>query len=200
MNLPTIAELRARAGVPDNSKDTQLQAAYDLAFALIEDYLDRKLKLAVYTEKFLTRACLQLVKAWPIASVDKIAGNIVTFDETRSDMEKGMLFLNNSYPIEIEYQGGYAPTEFPEILVTGIGLLFDYLWDVIPGFGTAEGAATSAGDVKRFTINGITMEYFGDNTASGSGSKLSGWSSANIPEYITMLVDRYRRESVIGIG
>lgn len=200
MNLPTIAELRARTGVPDNSKDTQLQAAYDLAFALIEDYLDRKLKLSVYTEKFLTRTCLQLVKAWPVASVDKIGGNVVTFDETQSDMEKGMLFFNSSYPIEVEYQGGYAPTEFPEVLVTGIGLLFDYLWDVIPGFGTVEGAATSAGDVKRFTINGITMEYFGDNTSSGSGSRLSGWSSANIPDYITMLVDRYRRESVIGIG
>jgi hypothetical protein len=200
MNLPTITELRARAGITDNSKDAQLQSAYDLAFALIEDYLDRKLKLATYSEKFLDVRGFLLTKAWPVVSVDKLDTVAVTgFDSTYSDFEKGMLKITQR-PVTVEYQGGYAPADFPEALVTAINLLFDYLWASIPGFATAGGVTAGSGDVKRFSINGVTMEYFEDKSASGESAGLSGWRSANMPEWITMLIDRYRRESVIGIG
>lgn len=63
-----IETLRVRVGLTssDASKDTEIQAANDIAFAIVESYLDRKLEYVQDVENFFGGAYVFLLRRWPL--------------------------------------------------------------------------------------------------------------------------------------
>jgi hypothetical protein len=72
--------------------------------------------------------------------------------------------------------------------------VFDQLWYAVPGFGFVKSEEQAEGAVKKFTINGISVEYFSADQATASNSGY--W----IPDRVKPLLDYYRRESLLGVG
>lgn len=192
----TIEELRTRIGLvaTDVSKDAQLTDCYSMALAIVEDYLDRKLLRATYTETFFeTRSAL--LKAWPVDSITTVDGktpdvNLIV------DWDLGVIRKVCWDKILVEYVGGYLPDELPLPLVLAINGVFDQLWFAVPGWGLVKAQAQAAGEVKRFSINGISVEYF--QSSDGSASSGSGGASSFIPAAMSGIIDRYKRESLMG--
>lgn len=197
MALLKIDDLRVRVGLLDTdlTKDVQITDCYTLALNIIEAYLDRKILRGTYTETFFNTKTA-LVKAWPIASLTTVGGNAPD-SNLRIDKDKGIIFNVNWDNVELVYVGGWPDAEIPSVITLAMNAVFDELWVSMPGFANPAIDDTGESEIKKFSINGVTMEYFG----SADKSTVTGQNAANvIPSNFKNLLDYYRRESLIGAG
>lgn len=194
MALLRIAELRKRVGLLDTdlTKDIQLTDCYTVALLLVEDYLDRRILLETFTEQY---TCVHhaLVKAWPIDTILKIDGNDPPAD-LRIDKERGMIYNVNWDNTMLQYRGGWPDQDIPAVIIMTINELFDKLWATTAGYGIDTPVIQGDGEVKKFSINGVSVEYF------QSGEINTTSASSIIPVRFRSLLDYYRRESLIGVG
>lgn len=167
-----------------------------MALAVVEDWLDRKIKLGTYTETFFETNTV-LLKAWPVTTITTIGG-VAPDSAIRIDKQAGIIFNSYIDNQDIVYEGGWADADIPLPVSLAINAVFDSLWSSVPGFGLTQAVATSAGEIKKFSVNGISIEYFGDTTTSSSSSSSS--SSSFIPEGMQEILKFYRRESMVGAG
>lgn len=193
MALSKITELRTRIGLlpTDTSKDVKITDCYTVALLLVEDYLDRRILQETFTEQY---TCVHnaMTKAWPIASINTIDGSPPPSD-LRIDKERGIIYNVNWDNVMLNYTGGWTDDTIPAVIILTINELFDKLWLTTAGYGIDVGVINEESTVKKFTINGISVEYFG-NSISGSDT------DSMIPSRFRSLLDYYRRESLIGIG
>lgn len=199
MSLLTIDQLRIRIGLTntDSSRDADLLACYEIAKQMVETYLDRWLFKNTYTEQFFeTRTAL--LKAWPLDAINLVDGNAPPAD-LKMDKGKGMVFNVNWDDVAVEYIGGFADADLPMPVTTAINAVFDNCWTSIPGFGLTRAAAAAVGTVKKFSINGMSVEYVTD-AASSTGTGSSSGDYGLIPTIMRGFLDHYRRETVIGAG
>ena len=194
MALLKITDLRVRVGllITDVTKDTPITDCYTVALLLVEDYLDRRILLETFTEQY---TCVHhaLVKAWPIDTILKIDGNDPPAD-LRIDKERGIIYNVNWDNTQLQYIGGWPDSEIPAVITMTINDLFDKLWATTPGYGLVSPVIQSDGEVKKFSINGVSVEYF------QSGEINTTSASSVIPVRFRNLLDYYRRESLIGVG
>jgi len=194
MALLKITDLRKRVGLleTDVSLDTKITDCYTVALLLVEDYLDRRILLETFIEQFTCVHHAQ-VKAWPIDTVISIDGN-TAIPELRIDKERGIIYNVNWDNTLLEYKGGWPDQNIPAVIVMTINELFDKLWATTTGFGTDTPVVQSDAEVKKFSINGVSVEYFQSGEISTSSS------ASIIPQRFRNLLDYYRRESLIGVG
>jgi hypothetical protein len=84
--------------------------------------------------------------------------------------------------------------------------VFDLYWAGTPGWGGSTdggGVTYGSGELKSVAIPGVatlTYDVGATSTGSGSGSGFVSDPWANIPVEIMSILDRYRRESAVGVG
>lgn len=194
MALLRIEDLRVRVGLleTDVTKDVEITDCYTMAMNLIEDYLDRRILKSTYKDTF-RHTHTGLVKAWPIESITTIDG-VAPSITLKADFERGIIYDICWDHVIVEYIGGWLDPDIPPAITHAMNVIFDKLWYSVPGWGIATAAEPTSSEVKRFSINGMTVEYFQNENAGSSSS--SSW----IPETLKPLLAGYRRESVIGAG
>lgn len=215
-----IEALRARAGLEpaDATKDAELVAAAETVLSVVEEYLDRGLEFQDEIEDFYDwYGYSLLVHRWPIFPGSL---NAISLDEAmvatpqnvalnRIDYQKGIVYYSAlARPLRVTYTGGYEV--FPLALKWAMFAVFDIYWSTTPGWGGSSGGGGSSivqgtGELKSVAIPGVaTLTYdVGATSTGGGGSSSSGFVSdpwANLPVEIMSILDRYRRESAIGVG
>jgi hypothetical protein len=201
MSLLTISELRTRVGLlaTDLTKDAELTQCYSIALAIVEDYLDRKILRGVYTERFFDVRYNALLKAWPVVSIDTIDGNAPPTDLV-VDKALGVIRNVNWSNAEVAYTGGWLDADIPMAITLAISQVFDAIWFATPGFGLVKASAVASGTVKKFSINGVSVEYVDPTSTSSSSSGNSASDTGFITVMMKGFLDPYRRESVVGAG
>lgn len=125
------------------------------------------------------------------------------------DWERGIVYaqgIKATVPVEVRYTGGFQ--NLPPALEWALMLAFDAVWSSTPNLGASSGGGASiiqgTGEVKKVSLVGIGSVDFdvGATAAGGSSRSASGGSSpwSILPEVVTSVLDRYRRESVVGVG
>lgn len=207
-----IEVLRVRAGLQpaDDTKDALLEQAAAATLDLVETYLDRKLELKDDIEYFYVGDKHILVHRWPIVrdSVTILVDdNPVSMTDKLVDYERGIIYRpptgGKGSESSVEYEGGYDP--IPASLLWAMLAAFDSVWYGTPGWGGTPGAGqtTGSGEVKKVTLVGIGSVDLDTGSTSGSASRSGGNTSTAwgiLSEDAITILDRYRRESVIGVG
>jgi len=207
-----IANLRIRIGLAgdDASKDALIESAADTTLDLIETYLDRKLELMADFEYAYLPNKYFLVRRWPITRDSVVItsdGNIVTTPPSLIDYERGIIYspryVSTGLEAKVEYIGGFDP--LPPSLLWAMLAAFDAVWANTPGWGGTPGQSptTGSGEVKKVSLVGIgSVELDVGSSTSSSAKPGSNTSTAwgIISEDALTILDRYRRESVIGAG
>ena len=181
MTLPppiTIELLRARAGVPDGTKDVELEAAFDAAFSTIETYLDRALMLSPDTLTTDMPVSHVLVRRWPIVTVDSVTwnGQAVTAGSYWFNASAGEIlfaFPRGCPPLVVNWTGGYDT--LPPDLVWAVLATFDQAWLTDPASGAQQGAVAAPG-VQKAAITGVGSFDYGSGGSGGAmGSGTAPW-------------------------
>lgn len=186
-----IEDLRTRIGLDsaDSSRDVELQAAYDIALAMIENYCDRKFELKPDTEYFTHRAAYSFsLRRYPIIQItavtDSINPNIKM--SYHVDEDTGTLFFDGRYlthKTQVDYEGGYDDTTLPADLEWALLHIFDVVWadmDSTTGSG-------STGAIKQAKIGDLSLSF---DTGSGSTSLIT---DSFITSPIANILGNYRR-------
>lgn len=217
MTVPIDMEImRARIGLePDDpSKDPQIDVAMEVTLDMIEEYLDRKLLYEEDIEELYGPLRHILVRRWPIDPVEPVVvtitdgvGNAVSQPNNfiQSDRFNGIVYLggySRGWPIRVEYTGGFQT--LPSVLEWAYLQVFDSVWASDPAWGgTAGGGGFMMGDIKKVSLVGVGSVDLGSSSASGGGGTggdgiSDPWSL--ISAHIIDILDRFRRQSVIGAG
>jgi len=205
-----IEVLRVRIGLldTDTSRDTDLEAAEAITQGLVEDYLDRRLEFLPDIETFYGGKAWLLLRRWPLEAAGAVDVTIhnepvpMAVEGISVDEERGVVHLPSwmcGRPIRVEYTGGF--TELPPSLLWAYMAAFDAVWSSTPGFGVAAGTLPAGGgEAKKITLVGIGAVEFDTGSSSGGtgGGDVEPWGI--IPDEAVTVLDRYRRESIIGVG
>lgn len=209
-----IEALRVRAGLDptDDTKDAQLIMAADTTLSIVETYLDRKLEYMDDSETFYYQEPL-LVRRWPMEQgsvttiflLDNDIEEPFTISNRMIDYEKGIIY-GQRYDVPnrvviVEYTGGFDP--IPNDLLWSLWAVFDAYWAATPGWASSSGGViTGSGEVKKVSLVGIGSVDFdvGTSSAGGDSSSLNADPWGLIPAEIISIIDRYRRESTVGVG
>lgn len=210
----TIEELRVRVGLDpsDPSKDLELEAAASTTLGMLETYLDRKLPLALDTQVFFVNDPSILLRRWPVVldTVSMIwpigigSEPLNPVDSKYVDYERGIIFSKQvgvAFPVTVSWEGGFDV--LPPDLMWAYWSAFDILWTSSATWGGSAGGGAYAGAAKRITLVGIGSVEFDTGSSGGSGSGSTSQDSVPwgiFPINVTTILDRYRRESVIGVG
>jgi hypothetical protein len=204
--MPTIEQLRVRIGLAedDASRDLELAAALAFAIALIESYLDRKIEFLDDEQAFEGRGTI-LLRRWPVVVgsviIETENGSYLTLTRTRVDYARGMIFHHSSFPVVVKWKGGFET--YPPDLLWAIIAAFDAAWAATPGWGAETGGnlIVGAGAVKKVSLVGIgsvDLDVGAKALAAGEGGGSDPWGI--LPGSVTTILDRYSRESVLGVG
>jgi hypothetical protein len=204
---PAIEDLRVRIGLQsdDTSRDADLTLASEVSLDVVETYLDRKLTFAEYTEWADCAYPSYLVMAWPIDRTAAVTVNgTLHTDPSFSghiDWEKGIIHHANSHPYQITYSGGF--NVLPPVLLWAMLSVFDSVWASDSAFGGAVGSSIiqGSGAIKKVSLVGIgSVDLDVGTTVSDGGGANSGAAWGLIPSAARTILDRYRRESAVGVG
>lgn len=224
IDFVTIEDLRVRIGLQpdDDSQDANLEAAADATLAILETYLDRKLEYQSDEQTFFAPDRSILMRRWPIdygtveliwypngapdpvlLSGPSLMDSVVP-NSNWIDYERGIVFAwpaGVGFPLTVTWTGGFQT--LPPDLLWAWWAAFDLIWASSPTWGGGSGGG-STGVAKRITLVGIgSVEFDTSATAGSTGSGSTGYDSAPwgiLPINVTSVLDRYRRESVIGVG
>jgi hypothetical protein len=202
----TIEELRVRIGLQpdDTSRDADLRAALAFNTALIETYLDRKIEFLDDEQTFFEGGTI-LLRRWPVV-VDSVIlettnGSYLSLTRNRVDYERGMIFYHSTFPVVVKWKGGFET--IPADLLWAATAAFDAVWAATPGWGATAGGGiiTGTGAVKKVSLVGIgsvDLDVGAKAIDSGNGGGSDPWGI--LPSAVTTILDRYQRESLLGVG
>lgn len=184
-----LALLRARIGLApdDDSKDLQIEAAWEIATLWVEVYLDRFLIPGTYTETFthIARHVLSL-KAYPVVdiiSMDGDQGPLVTNYHVQKT--NGLVFMDGfviSHELTIVYEA--APDVDGPLLLAMLSV-FDVVWTDL----SATQPTGGDGPVKAISSNGARVEF----DLSAGGATLD--ASTGMPTSAVYVLNLFRRQS-----
>jgi hypothetical protein len=147
-----------------------------------------------------------MVVPWDIwqASGNVVAdGSAGTFSSARVDWDRGIVYNVYGRPLVLTYFAGYRT--LPPTLLWAMNAVFDAVWASDSAFGGTAGSGLiqGSGAVKKVSLVGIgSVDFDVGTTAVSSGSGAGGgadpWSL--IPATVVAVLDRFRRESVVGCG
>lgn len=177
------------------AKTLAAQAALTLALDTVELYLDRGLEFQKdITEEIEWDHNSYLVRRFPIVKVHNFSHSS---DSYQVDKARGMVrgFGSVKEGVSITYDGGYEmiPPPIQYILFDVATTLYPTIYDA----GTS-GAISTGQAIKSISTPDVgTISYYEGAAAAADGS---GTPWAFISGAHRMLLDRYRAESVIGVG
>lgn len=203
-------DLRVRIGLAagDDSKDSLITLGLGYTLELVETYLDRKL-LHLDEDEYVGPGLHGrfLVRRWPI-DLDTVMVSgpqtaIHTPMNVRVNHEAGIVRFSGAVEGDtLHYSGGYV--ELPPALAWAIMAAFDAVWSATPGMGATAGGGfvQGSGEIKKISVVGVgSIDYDVGVTATASSSESGGSAPWSIfPESVMAILDRYRRESVVGAG
>lgn len=189
----TIEQLRVRIGLADNdaTRDAEITEAMTAAFALMENYCDRKFDYAAdkETETHFDGVTVSL-RRYPIDHVISVKDYLLN-DVARYhvDEKRGLVMFDDyrvtRHKLYIEYEGGYKPDEFPEDLIQAFYPIFDQL--MATGGG---GGGLAAGAIQSVTLADVgTVRY-----ATGAAAEAAASGQGFLPASSAMLLDAYVRK------
>jgi len=200
------AKLRLGLLPGDVSKDVAIRSALNVALALAERYCDRAFIYASETARFPRNDWPRLlVRRYPIKQVLAVRGPTGTAMEAPAyevSRDAGIIYLGSGWAgwsawgggvIEVDYEGGYQV--LPADLEEALWQTFQAVWDATPGMGLPPGSGSSAGAVRSFSIDGMSIGY--DNNSGSSSSGSDGGHGA-IPGWAIATLDFYRAETAVG--
>lgn len=121
------------------------------------------------------------------------------------DAEKGIVYTPRAasgWPVTITYTGGWRTP--PSALLWALMAVFDAVWAGTPGFGATAGSSVIAGgEIKRVSLTGIgAVDYStstsGSSVGAGNGGAGDPWGV--IPAAAVAVLEKFRSQSVIGVG
>lgn len=189
-----------KLGIPANDPDlaaktSAAQAALSLALEIVEIYLDRGLEFREdITEEIEWDHNSYLVRRFPITKVHNFSHSS---DSYQVDKARGMVrgFGSVKEAVSITYDGGYEMLPPPLHYV-----LLDIAASIYPTIYAAgtSGAISTGQAIKSISTPDVgTISYYEGAAAAADGS---GTPWAVISGSHRMILDRYRAESVIGVG
>lgn len=187
--MADIETLRARAGLDpaDNTRDTELTAAWATAVAVAENYLDRKFTEQEETETFTqVRGYVLSLSRYPLTSVTSLVadGKDRTGQGYLKETLTGLLrfgYYQAHDEITVTYTGGYAT--LPADLDLAVLSIFDNTWQLQTGGGDQ----SLANAVKQINITGVGSMSF-DNSQDATG-----FAAGVIPPGALALLEYYKR-------
>ena len=205
-----LAILGVKPDDPDlAAKEAAAEKALAFAMSLVESYLDRGLEyVADEVEVFTPPTSRALLRRYPVEAIDEIAwppwggyaGGTWPVETYRADLARGIVYLGNwgwaVGQVSIAYAGGYKEGEYPEPLLAALMALAASLYPGI--YETGLPVPNLAPNIKQLTMPDVgTVEFNGAGGGDG-GSAVMGYgeiSSAHMGA-----LDRYRAESIVGVG
>jgi hypothetical protein len=195
---------KTRLGIADASKDAIIQQVLDMAEAVAESYTGRKFGETTETVKVIPfKGYAIKVYRYPLTSVTSITDSeaVQSFTKFHLDSNAGIIYLDGgavSHELSVTYKGGYVT--FPLDLELALWDIFDAVWASVPGAGLTIGsAATPTAPIKSITVPDVgTVSY--DNSAGASSASGAAAGGGYITPNAAFLLDKYRAESVIGVG
>jgi hypothetical protein len=135
------------------------------------------------------------------STINAAASSGVNRNEVHVDWEKGIIHHTSNHPYQIAYYGGFKI--LPPVLVWALLAVFDAVWSSDSSFGGTAGGGLiqGSGAVKKVSLVGIGSVDLdvGTTVSDGSGGN-SGAAWGLIPSAARTILDRYRRESAVGVG
>ena len=225
MAWPPIEDMRVRIGLlPDDAtRDADILLAQDISLDMVETYLDRKLMYEDDVEEFFSASMGHLVRRWPLDPDEEIKitgkgfgsidGNYVWAVGVNEygaghyfaiDFEKGIIYSPSyayGWPLEISYTGGFEV--LPPTLQWALLRVFDLVWASDSSFGNTSGSTVTTGAVKKVSLVGIgsvELDSGGSSSSSGDSGGINADAWGLLPATVTSVLDRWRRESAVGVG
>jgi len=189
--MSLIEDLRVRIGLDsaDTSRDDEINAAKDSAWALMGNYCDRIFPLATdIEEKFTHKVGMGLsLKQFPIVSItsiiDNLNNNITAYHE---DALSGIIYLDFFgvfHFVTVLFSGGYDENLLPADLLQAFLAVFDQEFELGEG-----GAVSSSGDISSVTVPDVgTVRY---NTALAESGAAAG---SYLPDRAKGILGNYLR-------
>lgn len=115
--LAGLSELKEYLGIQNASQDTFLTACLERASAIIEDYLQRKIEAADYSEKYDgKRANFIILEHYPVNSVTELkdGDDVISADDYVLYEKEGIIRLKSGYfnnglqNVQVQYNAGYT--------------------------------------------------------------------------------------------
>lgn len=189
-----IEDLRRRVGLDpsDPSRDEALILADEVATAMLETWLDRKLQNAADVETFTHfDGSLVSLRRYPLTegsvTVDGATGDVAF----HVDAELGLVLFDrrlHEHQVTVAYEGGYLV--LPPALYAVLMLVFDDVWRALSAGGQGQ-----TGEIRSITIPDVgTMQYASGQYASGSGNGSLPGIDYGIPPQYASIVELYRRQ------
>jgi len=194
---------KTRLGITGSAQDAIIQQVLDMAEAVAESYTGRKFGETTETVKVIPfKGYAIKVYRYPLTSVTSITDSeaVQSFTKFHLDSNAGIIYLDGgavSHELSVTYKGGYVT--FPLDLEMALWDLFDAVWASVPGAGLTIGsAATPTAPIKSIQIPDVGQIVY-DNSAGQSSSGAAAGGGYITPN-AAFLLDKYRAESVIGVG
>jgi len=191
------------------NKEAAAEKALAFSMSLVESYLDRGLEyVADVVEVFTPPVSRALVRRYPVEIVSEIswpphgsmAGGTWPVESYRADLTRGIVYLGGYYgwpvgQVSIKYSGGFKDGEYPDALLQA---LFALAASVYPGiYENGLPVPTLAPNIKRLSMPDVgTVEF---NGGGGDGG-LAVMGYGEISAAHMGALDRYRAESIVGVG
>jgi hypothetical protein len=191
--MSLIEDLRVRIGLPfdDTSKDAEINAAKDSAFALMGNYCDRIFlddDGADVEEQFTHRVGKSLnLKRYPIIAITSIVDDkSQAFTAYHEEPDTGVIHLDEHrafHQVTVTFSGGYDEDALPPDLLMAFYSVFDQEYALGEG-----GVVSASGEIQSVTVADVgTVRY---TTSSSDSSSDSG---AFLPDRTKSILEAYMR-------